>query len=213
MRFRIFGWHELAYKWIAFFVTVALTFGSLKYHELHPTDDFIVSIIYALFLFVVGIYIANISSTAQNLFYRRKEQYLNMKNLKLALSLEKLDSLTDDSVKSFIITHQVFTARSWTPTDRTPRPIVRTEGFTYMKSYIELENGILKELQKLGQDMELEIRQHIESNGLKTKVRYIHVSEMDRITRDVEAWIVTHLELDNRQTKIKSKMWCKFAPR
>ncbi|QSO48354.1 hypothetical protein [Alicyclobacillus mengziensis] len=200
MKFRIFGWHELTYKWIALLVMVALTFGSLKYHASHPTDDFVISIIYALFLFIVGIYTANMSSTVQNLFYRRREQYLNMKSLKLALSLEKLESLSDDSVKSFIITHQVFTARSWTPTEQTPRPIVRTEGFTYKKAYIELETDILNELRKFAQDIELGVRQHIECNRLKQKVRYINVSEMDKISRDVDAWIDAHLELDEQQT-------------
>lgn len=199
MKFRIFGWHESAYKWIALLVTVALTVGSLMYHKHHTNDDFAISIVYALFLFVVGIYTANMSSKVQNLFYRRREQYLNMKNLKLALSSEKLNSLTDRNVKSFIITHQVFSARSWTPTNQTPRPIIRTEGFTYKTSYIKLENDILKGLEKLAHYMESEIRQHIESNCLKTKVRYINVSEMDQVTSDVENWIHSHLELDQQQ--------------
>lgn len=95
MRFRIFGWHELAYKWIALVVTVALTTCSIKWSLEHQTDQFTVSIIFALFLFGVGIYITNMSSMVQNEFYRRKEQYLNMRNLRVVFALEKLDSFSD----------------------------------------------------------------------------------------------------------------------
>src|SRR5690625_223026 len=71
---------------------------------------FIISIVYALFLFVIGTYMYNMSSKTQNLLYRRKNQYINLKILYSMYSSEVFSD-NEDRLFSFINMNKGFTGR------------------------------------------------------------------------------------------------------
>ncbi|SFM42212.1 hypothetical protein SAMN03159341_13226 [Paenibacillus sp. 1_12] len=224
MKYKVFGFHERLHKWLASMSVVFITIGCVVYYLLlkkyNTTDQekinikpskgsffehfliefqdssFILSVVYALFLFMVGLYLTSMSSKVQNLYYRRKEQYKNLKRLNEVLSVEKMNDLSDRGIRSVIITHQGFTGRI---SDQKQRPYIQQDGFRYTAKYLKLEESILLEQGSLVEVFNLKLNKYIDCYGLSKKNLNVFITELDTFLYEIDSWVENRLELTEVQ--------------
>lgn len=227
MTFKVFGFHERFHKWLAFMSVVLITIGCVTYYlllkafnttfqekiNLEPLKDnfsgyfliefqdssFILSVVYALFLFVVGLYLTSMSTKVQNLYYRRKDQYKNLKRLNEVLSVEKMNDLSDQSITSVIIMHRGFTGRL---SDQKQRPYIQQDGFSYSARYLKLEESILIGQRSLIEVFNLKLNKYIDCCGFNKKQRNIFVTDLDKFLINTDTWINDRLDLTESQLNL-----------
>jgi len=127
-------------------VIIGTTVASIFIYLKNSNNDkmtFIISIVYALFLFVIGTYMYNMSSKTQNLLYRRKNQYINLKILYSMYSSEVFSD-NEDRLFSFINMNKGFTGRFKEKGEKV-KPYIQQEGFSFKPKYIQLEKLFLDE--------------------------------------------------------------------
>lgn len=191
MKFKIFTLHELIYKKIAYALVFIITVCCIVlYFYKRDSEDiaFIISLFYALFLFIISVYINDMSTKIQNMFHRRKEQYRSLKEL---AEIYKPTSSDKDDLLSYVIFVQGMTGRI----DDGKRPFIRINGFEYTEKYLKLEKSFLvlrRDLQALLND---EINKYIPSHKLTKKVRNVYVHDMTKFFADVNGWVDEHLNL------------------
>lgn len=200
MRFEIFGIHEKIYKWIALASVLGVSITSFLYYlQLKDkSDTFLIAISYALFLFIIGIYMTNMSEVTRNLFYRRKEQYIVLKKLNSVFSAKSVHSCSDNDVISFIISHKVFTGRYEKQKGETK--YIAQNGFKYKKKYLVLEDRFCEQHANILIDFNSRINEYIDLNKLNKKVKYIHLSQINIFIDDLQGWHTKYLELSPSQT-------------
>lgn len=199
MKFNIFGVFERIYKWIAYGSVLLISFVSVLYylHLEEKSDTFIIGTLYALFLFIIGIYLTNMSNKIQNLYHRKKEQYLILKKLKDLFSLDNSSSSSSDEAIKFIISHRVFTGR--TDGQTIEKAYIAQDGFSYKKDYLELEEKIYKQYGEILQVLNTRIKEYIDYNNLNKKVTYIHLHTIDSFVENIETWQQEYLDLSSIQ--------------
>lgn len=187
MKIKVFGFYERLHRWIAFVTVVLITIGcvvyylDLKENSVAGTKEakglviefqdssFIIGVVYALFLFIVGLYLTSMSSKVQNLYYRRKEQYKNLNRLSEVVSLELMENVSDDKFVSRIILHRGFTGRLG---ENKRRPYIIEDGYKYTSKYLKLEEDLLELRSKLIGFLNLKINKYIDCYSLEKKHLY-----------------------------------------
>lgn len=216
MKFKVFGFFEKLYKWIAFISVVLITVGGVAYYLVlkdksvagnkhakgflieFQDSSFIIGVVYALFLFVVGLYLSSMSSKVQNLYYRRKEQYINLKRLSEVVSASRLNDESDDKVESNIFFHRGLTGRLG---EQKRRPYIIEDGYKYTFKYLKLEDDLLSLRSNLVQFFNLKINKYIDCYSLKKKHLNVFVHDLDGFLLNFDIWIEKHLEVTEIQRK------------
>lgn len=216
MKFKVFGFFEKLYKWIAFISVVLITVGGVAYYLVlkdnsvagnkdakgfiieFQDSSFIIGVVYALFLFIVGLYLSSMSSKVQNLYYRRKEQYINLKRMSEVVSVSRLDDESDDKVESKIIFHRGLTGRLG---EKKRRPYIIEDGYKYTSKYLKLEDDLLSLRSNLVQFFNLKINKYIDCYSLKKKHLNVFIYDLDKFLLDIDIWIEKHLEVTEVQRK------------
>ncbi|NWL87468.1 hypothetical protein DMN77_07610 [Paenibacillus sp. 79R4] len=214
MRFKVFGYHERFYQWIAYISVVLITIGGVGYYlvlkenSVAGTKDakgfliefqdssFIIGVAYALFLFIIGLYLSSMSSKVQNLYYRRKEQYINLKRLSNMVLDKRLDNVSDDKVKSKIIFHRGVTGRL---EEKERRPYIIEDGYKYTPKYLKLEDDLLLIGSKLTKFFDVKINKYIDCYSLKKRHPYVFIHDLDDFLLNTENWIDKHLDVAEAQ--------------
>jgi hypothetical protein len=192
MKFKIFKLHELIYKKIAYALVFIITVGCIVlYFYKRDSEEiaFIISLFYALFLFIISVYINDMSTKIQNMFHRRKEQYRSLKEL---AEIYKPTSWDKDDLLSYVIFAQGMTGRI---DDGKRPPLIRINGFEYTEKYLKLENSFLALRRDLHALLNDEINKYITTHKLIKKVRNLFVHDMTKFFADVNGWVDEHLEL------------------
>ncbi len=80
MRFYIFTIWEIIYKKVITVLVAGITIWSVYWYLnlKDKSDTFVVSTVYALFLFIIGIYINTMDKKVNDKFYDREEYYLSL---------------------------------------------------------------------------------------------------------------------------------------
>lgn len=223
MNFKVFGFHERLHKLFATISVVSITFGCVAYYLLlkrynagkvspenffenflieFQDSSFILSVVYALFLFIVGLYLTSMSTKLQNLYYRRKEQYKNLIRLNEVLSAEKVTDISDDKIMSSIIIHQSFTGRN---IEKKRKPYILQDGFSYSSKFLELEESILLQRRTIVEIYNLKVNKYIDCYGLSKKHLNIFISDLDKFLVEVDNWIDNNLEVaETQRTSFKN---------
>ena len=207
MKFRIFTFQEIIYKWLSYSIVFVVTILSIIFYlfsnsnsgkedNLLNTDEitFILSVFYALFLFIVGVYMTSMSNQTQNMFYRRKEQYINLKRLSELYSVTKSK---DKDLLSFIFMNKGFTGR----TDQNIKPYIKQDGFEFTKRYLQLESSFVEQWGILQKEWNNSINTYIESLNLKNKVRNIFIHDLEEFLYDVDNWMKDKPDLTTEQSE------------
>ncbi|MED3663034.1 hypothetical protein P4476_14415 [Ureibacillus terrenus] len=191
MKFKVFKLQELIYKKIVYMVVFIITVACIVLYLLNRTSDeisYILSIFYALFLFIVGLYMNNMSIHTQNMFYKRKGQYRSLKELS---EIYKPTTNEKEDLFSFILMVQALTGR--TSTDM--KSFITFNGFEYTEKYLKLENSFLEQRKELISLLNDEIKNYISSHKLKKKVVNVFVHDMTKFFDDINGWVDETLDL------------------
>jgi hypothetical protein len=195
MIFKVFKLRELIYKKVAYTVVFIITVASIVGYLHNRSSDeiaYILSIFYALFLFIVSLYMNNMSIQTQNMFYKRKEQYRSLKELS---GIYKPKSEEKEDLLSFIIMVQALTGR----TDTDMKPFIILNGFEYTEKYLKLENLFLELRKDLISLLNDEIKNYIPSHKLKKKVLNVFVHDMTKFFDDVKIWMEGNLDITEEE--------------
>lgn len=147
MKFTAVSWYEKYHKRIMyaliFVVTIILVclYFFIK-DNMSNIFTYIAGIFYALFLFIVTVYLDSQSTKIDSLFYKRKKQYLNFKELKGLYNLRNLNDLY-----SFIIANQTLTRLH--KQDTNEKSFIKEDGWYFKSSYLELESLYISQAQKI----------------------------------------------------------------
>ncbi|MGG0464551.1 hypothetical protein [Priestia aryabhattai] len=202
MKFKIFTFHELRYKIFAYSLAFIITIASILAYLNLPKDadtslaSFVLSVVYALVLFVIGLYINNMSSSEKNMFYKKKEQYKGLKRL-LEIYEIKPYKENEDELFWFITNLEAFT----TKTSPTAKPYLSFDGYSYSQKYLKLKEEYASQIKYVSDLLNKEVNDYIATNKLKKEVRYLTVNIFDRIAifNDTNSWISEHLDLSEEE--------------
>lgn len=202
MNFKVFGLHEKIYKFLVYGIVIISTISCIYYYikTVNKSDTFIISIVYALLLFIVGIYITTMQNKVQNSFYRRKDQYHVMKKLNALFLTTDTNSCSDDDLRSFIIFHKGFTGRTHDGYKDKENPIyIDPDCFNYKNSFIILENKFIENQSVILHILNVKTNEYIDGNHLNKKVPYILISKVIEFLEDTSGWCEKNLELTTLQ--------------
>ncbi|MGG3234257.1 hypothetical protein ABEP17_12330 [Priestia flexa] len=195
MKFKIFKIRELIYKKLTYSFVFIITVGCIAlYFYKNDSEEiaFIISLFYALFLFIISIYINNEAAKIQNLFHRRKEQYRSLKDL---AEIYKPTSWDKDDLLSYIIFVQGMTGRIGDG----KRSFIRINGFEYTDKYLKIEKSYLNLRKDLHTLLNDEINKYIPSKKLTKKVRNVFIHDITKFFADVIGWLDDHLDLTEKE--------------
>lgn len=208
MKFRIFTFQEIIYKWLSYSTVFVITTVSIVFYllsnsisgedkNLLNSDEvtFILSVLYALFLFIISIYMNSMSNKTQNLFYRRKDQYKYLKRLS---DLYSVHDFKDKDIFSFIFMNRGFTGR----TNLKIKPYIKQDGFQFTTKYLQLENSFLEQWSDLQKEWNNSINTYIQSQNLKTNVMNVFIHDLEEFLNDVDSWMKDSLDLTTEQSRL-----------
>lgn len=198
MKFKIFGVWEQIYKKVILLFVILFTFFSIYwYHqqEVKP-DTFVISTIYALILFFIGIYVNYMENKISEKFYIIKEYYVNLLKVKGLLKGITSKSYSDTETLSSIISFKIFGGREF------DSRYIEEKGFKFNYKELEIEDIFIKKREDLLSKFETSIIEYAKENSLSQKYLSINI---DSIFIDVETWCEEHYNLkDNEIEKMKN---------
>ncbi|MGG4107955.1 hypothetical protein AAXB25_29105 [Paenibacillus lautus] len=198
MQFYIFSKHERFYKVIAFslvfIVTIACIYlyislnNTLKSNELNILT-FVLSLFYALLLFIIGIYLTTMQNKTGNLLYRRKQQYRYLKGLLSSYSGKFTVDVDTKTLYSTIVFLQVLTGR----TDSDKKAPIPQDGFEFTDKYLKLEKSFLEyraSIDKIGsnnqpdQDTDFKLTKS-KYKSVEKKVKKYHLNIIKQANKNI----------------------------
>lgn len=197
MKFKIFTLSELIYRKVVYTFVLFFTIGIIIVYFLTRAIDesaYVLSIFYALFLFIVSIYMNSKSTQIQNMFYKRIEQYRSLGELS---GIYTPGIRKNDDLLSFILMVQGLTGRL----NDKGRAIIKFNGFEYTEKYLNLEESYLNQRKALYDLLNGEIKNHIKSHNLKKKVPNVFIHYPSEFIENVSGWIDDNLDLTEDETE------------
>ena len=188
MKFEIFSLYEKYYKKVTYFIVLVATAGIIYYYIClaEQADTFIPGILYATFLFVVGVYLSNLSQRIDGRIYERKEYYIALTKLRNLLKDISESVNTDNDTRLKIITFQTFTSRTEGMKQSGVEPYIKECGFKFEESLQRLEEKYLNMSGKLQSKITQAINDYIKSYNLDINPNSFH--EMSLFHTDYDEW-------------------------
>lgn len=203
MKFNIFSFQEKHYKKIGLVCTLLFTYIGI-YTYLHSLKiqatnnnliSFVVSIVYALVLFILGLYLSVQSTRVENRFLVVKDYYISLCRLQELFSGKILAKDSYYDIHSFVSFHQLFTAR----TENNDKPIIKGDFFRYKTNYLKGEEKFLSTYSELLNQINKSVGDYIEQNSISKRVPYPHVHKIEDFIYNHKYWIERHLNLTGHQ--------------
>lgn len=164
-------------------------------HSNNSDVTFILSIVYALFLFVIGLYINERTAKIQNDFFIRKEQYLNLNQLSGMLSL---NDNTRQDLFEYLITAKALTGRS---SKNFKGPIImKMNGINFSKRYLTKEESYLSINKSIAELIRCEVDSYIKNKELKPRVLHTHIHNIDEFIDTSRKWSDNYLKLNDEES-------------
>lgn len=179
MNFNVFSFWEKYYKRIMRIIVILITFGSIfLYFYFNKDSDiaFIISIVYALILFDIGIYSNYMDNIINNRYFIRKRTYLNLKKLKSVLKSINLSSQNDNEILQLIISFKTFTSRG-EGMSSVP-PYIKEDGFKFNFKKLIIEDKFIDQQTNLTAKLNKELSTYIEETSIDQKYPYINIKSV-----------------------------------
>ena len=200
MKFNVFSFIELRFTAIVTFIVALITIASCRYFFVVENKDttFIVGIVYALLLFIIGLYITHMNNRVNNMFYCRKQYYQTLLKLDSLFSRVNYSAHNYDEKYSFILFHQLFTGR----VEKYEENIyIKSDCFVYMKKYLDVEEKYSDEYSRLKQLFNNNVIEYINRNRLVKKVPNPSISNLYKFVIHTTEWIDEYLDINEEQKK------------
>lgn len=185
MQFKATTWTERNYKIVAAFLVLLSTAICCYAFIKIPTGEasFFVSLIYALALYLIGVFTSAISARISSEFQHRVEIYTNLKRANDLLNtiieerepLFKTKTANDiiDEIYDDIITFIVFTGNKDDERLKN-QPYIKKLGITYDESFLQEINTCKKTVDTIVKDVNTKLIEHIQQNNVQATVPYPH---------------------------------------
>lgn len=176
MNFNVFSFWEKHYKRIMRIIVILITFGSIfLYFYFNKDADiaFIISIVYALILFDIGIYSNYMDNIINNRYFIRKKTYLNLKKLKSVLKSINLSSQDDNKLLLLVISFKTFTSRGKGMSNAPP--YIKEDGFKFNFKKLVIEDKFITQRNNLTTKLNKELSTYIEEMSIEQKYPYINI--------------------------------------
>lgn len=140
MKFRILSFQEKNYKSVITLFVILLTVLSL-YFFINSGEDvqsllgFVISIIYALALFLIGIYINSVTAKIENRFLTMKTVYHELSLLRACWKHAQKDLLFSDYFKT---STNIISIKVFTELDKESPTMVKSDYFKYRNGFVKL---------------------------------------------------------------------------
>lgn len=195
MKFKVFKLQELIYKKVAYVIVSIVTMVCIYLYFFNGADGdiaYILSIVYALILFIVSLYFNNMSILTQNMFLKRKEQYRSLKELN---NLYEHNLKEKEDLTKFIFMAQAFTGRI----SPDKGGYIKLNGFEYKQKYLKLEENYLKQKRDYIDLITDEINNYVVANKIIKKVVNVYVHDLENLFENLSDWIEKRFELTTEE--------------
>lgn len=186
MDFKATRWLERNYKWLATIIIVFFSAYAIYYYiKLNDkSDTFVAAIIYALLLFVAGIYLNYMNNSIDSKIDDRIEIY---RNLLLARSFLKHEGERIDleRVLDRIAWFQISTGRDKRREDNDPRPVITDRGIKFNAKELEIEERFITAYNEVHSRIIDFLQKYVQENDLKIKTRNISISSLSSFKPDI----------------------------
>ncbi len=201
MEFNIINTWELIYKRIIFIFILLISILSICWYfksvDTQKSDTaYIVSILYALFLFLIGIYDSYMKNKIDEKFYERRNYYLNLLKIKDLFNTINFENYSDEEVFEAIIWFKGFTSRA--DGMQNVQPYILQQGFKFDDEELTIEDEFIVSRQKLIEKLNNGIMQYIDKNSISKKCPY---PKLDKVYFSVEEWCIKYTNLNGRGLK------------
>lgn len=197
MDFKIFSIWEKIYKKIMLLFVIIITFICIYWYQQQETapDTFIISTLYALILFFIGMYVSYMENKISERFYIIKEYYLNLLKVKGLLKGITSKGYSDTEMLTSILGFQIMGCR------KCGGKYIEEKGFNFNYKELEIEDKFIKKRDDLLSKFKTRIIEYAKENSLSQK--YLNIN-IDSIFINVEYWCEEHYNLqDNEIEKMK----------
>ncbi|MBU3159511.1 hypothetical protein KPL37_07045 [Clostridium frigoris] len=193
MKFNVFNIWEKIYKKVIIVIVIGITFCSVDWYLnlRDKSDTFIISTLYALFLFALGIYMNYMGNEIQEKFYDKKDCYLVLSRLKAIFKNMNLENYSEEDVKMNIISFKVFTSR--TDGMGKVKPYVPEKGFKFKNRELDIEDEFTQKYSCLLNKLNSSIMNYISEKSITTKVNYPHINNILFVAKE---WCCKYCELN-----------------
>lgn len=202
MDFNATEWFERNYKWISAVIVIAVSIGAVFYYFSlqDKSDTFIAASVYALFLFVAGIYMNYMSNRIADKLQDRIEIYLNLQRVHgFFQSILEEKVLDYDATKSAIISFRVFTSRTEGMQKEEITPYIKQLGIKFDAKELEIENIFLEQYSNLSKLITDIVESYIRDNDITITCRYVNIHDIFNFNPDL--WCKEYLS--NYETDVK----------
>lgn len=201
MKFNIFNTWECIYKKIIYLLIVLVSVLSIVWYfnsaDIKKSDTaYIISILYALFLFLIGVYNNYMQDKIEEKFFERKNYYLNLLNLKDLFNTIDFENCSDKDIYSFIIAFKTFTGR--TNSLKNTHPYISEQGFRFNNKELILEDDFISMRKMLIEKLNIEISKYIDENSIDIKCPYPNINDL---CFNVEEWCTEYTYLIGNELK------------
>jgi len=198
MEFNIIRTWELVYRKIIFILIMVISTLSICWYftssNTRKNDTaYIVSILYALFLFLIGIYDNYMKNKINEKFYERKDYYLNLLKLKHLFNTMNFENYSDKDIFDSIMLFKWFTGR--TGNLKNVQPYILQQGFKFNDTELAIEDIFIENRQKLIGTLNNEIIQYIDENSISKKCPYPNV---DKVYFNAKEWCIEYTNLTDK---------------
>lgn len=146
MNIDIFTWWEQKYKSIYSLSIVFVSAAVIALYFFNRSNDIgvVISIGYALFLFIVSFSISNEKTKLDNKFYLRLKRYITLKKLSDRFSLFTADTRNLEEMNMFIRHHRKFSKRDKDESQKGKGFVISEPWITYTERFIHTEDQFLE---------------------------------------------------------------------
>ncbi|MGK0467249.1 hypothetical protein [Clostridium sp.] len=204
MNFDIIDIWERLYKKVIILSVIVITILSVNWYLnlKDKSDTFIISTLYALFLFGIGIYMNYKGNKINKKFYDRKDYYLILSRLKSVFKTMNLENYSDEDVFRAIISFKTFTSRTNGMKD--VQAYVPEQGFKFKHKELNLEDDFIERRNTLLEKLRINIIDYIDKKSINKKYTY---PQINNIYFEAREWCSEYCnlnrdELENMETYI-----------
>lgn len=201
IKFNIIGTWEIIYKKIIFILILLISVLSIYWYltsgEIRKSDTgYIISILYALFLFLIGVYSNHMKNKIDEKFYERKKYYLNLLKLKDVFNNMKFENYSEKDILEAIICFKGFTGR--TDNFKNVQPYISQQGFKFSNKELNIEDEFLRSRSILIDELNKRIINYIDKNSLSKKYPYTRI---EQVYFSVEEWCNKYITSNDKELK------------
>jgi hypothetical protein len=158
---------ERNYKWLVLILIVAISSAGIWYYlsQENKSDSFVEASLYALLLFIMGIFINYMSNKVDDKLQERIDIYLNLQRINAFFKANMKKNPLDYETTRFLITSfRIFTGRTKDFEEQKVLPYIKERGFKFDAKELQIESDFEEHYSILFDLITNTVKKYIETN-------------------------------------------------